>query len=244
MSAILHYGTGRPVGFAHKLATSLDLLRQLQQDYPPEQIIQACSLGVEDMVLLHLRAVVAAQWSVFVLDTGKLHTQTLDLLRLAQQHFGLQFEVFRPDPAQVLALTAEHGDALMFQSLALRQACCDVRKTQPLKLALNAKRAWITGLRQEQSPARAAVALRAADPTAARGSHTREKINPLAHWTRVEMWQYVACEHIPYNPLHDQFYPSIGCAPCTRAISLGEDERAGRWWWESSNKECGLHAQS
>jgi len=136
----------------------------------------------------------------------------------------------------------QEGQDAMYQSMALRKACCNIRKMEPLARALQGQRAWITGLRREQSDARAEVPL---IDTAEETTLQRIKLNPLANWTWGDVWHYIALHQVDYNPLHDQFYPSIGCAPCTRAISLGEEFRAGRWWWESETaKECGLHVPS
>ncbi len=132
----------------------------------------------------------------------------------------------------------------MYRSLDLRKACCHIRKMEPLERALTGKRAWITGLRREQSGARAEVEFIEHSPHTGKDGveSTRTKVNPLARWTWGDVWHYIATYKVPYNPLHDQFYPSIGCAPCTRAVTLGEDFRSGRWWWEQeSAKECGLH---
>jgi phosphoadenosine phosphosulfate reductase len=144
--------------------------------------------------------------------------------------------VYEPSPEAVVRFVAREGKDAMFKSIDLRKACCGIRKMEPLARALDGKTAWITGLRREQSGARADVPLLdLSDPV-------RAKLNPLADWSWGDVWHYIALHQLAYNPLHDQFFPSIGCAPCTRAISLGEDFRAGRWWWEiETAKECGLH---
>ena len=165
-----------------------------------------------------------------------LHTETLDLLARLKATSRTPVEVFTPVNESVVHFVAIEGKDAMYKSLALRKACCHIRKMEPLARALNGKDAWITGLRREQSDARADVHL--IDTTDA----TRVKFNPLANWTWGDVWHFIALHKIDYNPLHDQFYPSIGCAPCTRAISQGEDFRAGRWWWEDeAANECGLH---
>jgi len=131
----------------------------------------------------------------------------------------------------------KNGINAFYNSLELRKECCKIRKVEPLKRALKGKDAWITGLRSAQSQTRDTLEIKAFDDT-----HQIDKINPLAEWSESEVWAYIKINDVPYNSLHDQFYPSIGCAPCTRAISPGEDIRAGRWWWENpENKECGLH---
>jgi phosphoadenosine phosphosulfate reductase len=144
-----------------------------------------------------------------------------------------------PDTAAVQALVAERGINGFYASIENRKACCDVRKVEPLKRALAGRRAWVTGLRAEQAVSRAALAPRSRDDT-----FQIEKFNPLHDWTEAQVWEYIRSHDVPYNALHDRHYPSIGCAPCTRAITVGEDVRAGRWWWENpETKECGLHVQ-
>ncbi len=145
--------------------------------------------------------------------------------------------VYHPQAEAVRDYIRQHGQDALYDSIALRKQCCDLRKMEPLARALAGKKGWITGLRREQSSARAAVPL-------VDTSEPRTKFNPLANWTQGDVWHYVAEHGVDTNPLHDQFYPSIGCAPCTRPVTLGEDFRAGRWWWEDENaKECGLHVQ-
>jgi phosphoadenosine phosphosulfate reductase len=221
--------------FEIKLAAAQNLLRQAGDVYQP--LTQASSLGVEDMVITHLLHTLGVKSEVFVLQTGKLHAQTLDLLKTVQSSFGAQrvIRIYEPEPQAATEFETAHGKDAMYQSIALRKQCCDIRKMQPLALALEGKRAWITGLRKEQSDARAAV-------HAIDDSSKTIKINPLHDWLLGDVWYYVAEHKVPYNALHDQFYPSIGCEPCTRAVTLGEDFRSGRWWWENeAAKECGLH---
>ena len=228
--------------FDAKLAETTALLQQAARDYAPLKaggalrITQASSLGAEDVVISHLINSLQLDISIFVLETGMLHTETLDLLARLKATSRTPVEVFTPVNESVVHFVAIEGKDAMYKSLALRKACCHIRKMEPLARALNGKDAWITGLRREQSDARADVHL--IDTTDA----TRVKFNPLANWTWGDVWHFIALHKIDYNPLHDQFYPSIGCAPCTRAISQGEDFRAGRWWWEDETaKECGLH---
>ena len=228
--------------YAQKVAATQAYLGQITAQYQP--ITLACSLGAEDMVLLHILHMLQLPCEVFVLQTGKLNLETLNLLRLVQERYGKAraIHVYEPDAQQAAEFVATHGEDAMYQSVELRKACCDIRKMQPLARALAGKRAWITGLRREQSNARADVPLHEAD-----GVHhglAREKFNPLADWTWGDIWHFIQENAVPYNSLHDQFYPSIGCQPCTRAITLGEEFRAGRWWWENSDlKECGLHVK-
>lgn len=228
--------------FADKLKQTAQLLEKAALDYAPPpgsaepRIALACSLGAEDMVLAHLINDLQLEIGIFVLDTGQLHAETLALLERLKASSRTSVQVFNPAAESVLQFVRKNGNDAMYQSIDLRKACCEVRKMEPLGRALSDKPAWITGLRREQSGARASAPLiDNADPR-------RIKFNPLSHWTWGDVWHFIGMKRIDYNPLHDRFYPSIGCAPCTRAISLGEDFRAGRWWWEDeAAKECGLH---
>ncbi len=224
--------------FADKLRASQNVLRQAVTDHAP--LKQASSLGAEDVVITHLINQLRLDIPVFVLDTGALHNETLALLERTEAHSRASIEVYRPDHAAVIRFVRERGQDAIFQSIEQRKACCDLRKLEPLSRALQGQRAWITGLRREQSAHRGAVEWVDKSELTTKG---RIKINPLADWTWGDVWHYIALNQVDYNPLHDEFFPSIGCAPCTRAISLGEDVRAGRWWWEDeAAKECGLHA--
>jgi phosphoadenosine phosphosulfate reductase len=241
MSAIALYAQPSP-GFDAKLHDAVATLREAAAHGP---VAQANSLGAEDMVITHLIDAHALPVEIFVLDTGALHAETLALLdQLKTQqaaHPRAPLAVYQPLAESVVNFVAREGAKAMYQSIDLRQACCAIRKLEPLARALAGKRGWITGLRREQSDARADVPL--IDRSELQ-STDRIKYNPLANWTWGDVWHYIATNNVPYNPLHDRFYPSIGCAPCTRAITLGEDFRAGRWWWESeATKECGLHVK-
>ena len=231
--------------FDAKLDQSIALLKQAAQDYAPLSageaplVSQASSLGAEDMVITHLINSLGLNVGIFVLETGQLHAPTLALLARLQAHSRTPVEVFKPVAESVVQFVTREGEQAMYKSVELRKACCHIRKMEPLERALAGKQAWITGLRREQSGARADV------PLVDHADTRRVKFNPLADWSWGDVWHFIGLHKIDYNPLHDQFYPSIGCAPCTRAISLGEDFRAGRWWWENSDlKECGLHVQS
>ena len=224
--------------FADKLSQTRALLRSCVTDFSP--LKQASSLGAEDVVITHLINAMALDIPVFVLDTGALHHETLALLERTQAHSRASIEVYRPEHLAVIQWVRERGQDAIYRSIDERKSCCDVRKLEPLKRALQGQRAWITGLRREQSANRGAVEMIDKSELTTQG---RVKLNPLADWTWGDVWHYIATEGVDYNPLHDEFFPSIGCAPCTRAISLGEDFRAGRWWWEDeAAKECGLHA--
>jgi phosphoadenosine phosphosulfate reductase len=229
------------VGFDAKLRQSIALLHEAQGRFPRAPgaiapVVQASSLGAEDMVITHLLHAQGLEAEVFVLETGQLHAETLDLLQRVQADAWRPVQVYRPQPGAAEAFVAREGAQAMYRSIALRKACCGIRKMEPLQRAMAGRSAWITGLRREQSGARAEVPFwDHADPALA-------KLNPLADWTWGDVWHYIAQHGVPYNALHDRFFPSIGCEPCTRAVSLGEDFRAGRWWWEQdAAKECGLH---
>jgi phosphoadenosine phosphosulfate reductase len=221
--------------FEAKLAETQALLRRAATEFTP--LTQASSLGAEDVVITHLIEKLGLDIPVFVLDTGMLHTQTLELLERTRANSRLRIDVYRPVNESVVHFVGREGRNAMYKSVELRKACCHIRKVEPLERALAGQRAWITGLRREQSATRAVVPL-------VDGSEARIKLNPLANWTWGDVWHYIKLNEVDYNPLHDEFFPSIGCAPCTRAIALGEDFRAGRWWWEDeAAKECGLHVK-
>jgi phosphoadenosine phosphosulfate reductase len=223
--------------FAANLAETQTLLQRAATQFLP--VTQASSLGAEDVVITHLLNSLKLDIPVFVLDTGALHTETLALLERTKVTSRAPINVYRPAHESVIQFVRTQGQDAMYKSIELRKACCGIRKLEPLARALTGQRAWITGLRQEQSTARAQVPLQDDTEVAAKNL---SKFNPLAKWTWGDVWHYIATNNVDYNPLHDQFFPSVGCAPCTRAISLGEEFRAGRWWWEDETaKECGLH---
>jgi phosphoadenosine phosphosulfate reductase len=225
--------------FEAKLAETQKLLIRAAAEFAP--LKQASSLGAEDVVITHLINALELDIPVFVLETGALHQETLDLLARTQAASRAPVEVYQPVQEAVVQFVSREGKEAMYRSIELRKACCQIRKLEPLERALAGQNAWITGLRREQSSARAEVPLVDTGDVAKNG---RTKINPLADWTWGDVWHYISVNGVDYNPLHDQFFPSIGCAPCTRAISLGEDFRAGRWWWEDeAAKECGLHVK-
>ncbi len=211
-------------------------LADVQRRYPDAAL--ASSLAAEDMLLTHAIYSAGLDLEVFTLDTGRLHAETLGVLDAVRERYGREVTVYRPVAAAVEQHVAEHGAYAFYESVELRKACCQIRKVEPLKRALAGRGAWITGQRRAQSTTRGELPLEEEDQ--AFGLY---KFNPLAEWSEGEVWSAIRALGIPYNPLHDQGYPSIGCEPCTRAIRPGEDLRAGRWWWESSDsKECGLHA--
>jgi phosphoadenosine phosphosulfate reductase len=223
-------------GFDDRVDSAVAVLRHAAEQHAG-RIVFTTSLGVEDMVVTDLIARHGLPIGLATLQTGQLHAQTLALIPRIESRYGLSVELWQPPAEQVLQFVARHGDLAMRQSVDLRKACCALRKLEPLSRALAGRTAWVTGLRREQSGARAEV------PFSSTDENGREKFSPLADWSLQDVWHYVATRDVPTNPLHDQFFPSIGCAPCTRAVAMGEDFRAGRWWWENeSAKECGLHA--
>ena len=196
------------------------------------------SFQAESSVLIDMACSVVAAPEVLTLDTGRLPEETHSVMDDFRARYPIRLRVIAPDTADVESMTAEHGTLLFRRSVELRQKCCDVRKVRPLARALLDYDAWITGVRREQSSARTATPLVTTD--LAHGGIA--KVAPLASWSRRDVWAYVQARELPVHPLYSKGYTSIGCAPCTRATTAGEDERAGRWWWEQpSDKECGLH---
>jgi phosphoadenosine phosphosulfate reductase len=195
------------------------------------------SFGLEDQALTHAIATHAPAIEIVTIDTGRLFPETYDVWGETEERYGIRIKAVTPARELVEAFVSAYGVNGFRASLESRQACCAIRKSEPLRGALAGASAWITGLRAAQSQHRGATPLAEFD-----AAHSLIKINPLADWTRREVANYVADNRIPYNVLHDRGFPSIGCAPCTRAVRLGEPERAGRWWWEQDQKkECGLH---
>ena len=223
---------------AAKTAAAQALLADIAADWSPA--VFANSLGAEDMVLTDLIVKSGLPIEIFSLDTGRLPLETYDLMAAVQQHYGLKLKVYFPQAEAVETYVRAHGINAFYESVELRKGCCHMRKVEPLQRALAGKKAWITGLRAQQAATRVGLPFREYDD-----GNGLEKFNPLADWSEKEVWTYIKQNAVPYNALHDKFYPSIGCAPCTRAISLGEDVRSGRWWWENpESKECGLHVKA
>jgi phosphoadenosine phosphosulfate reductase len=219
----------------HKIAEARALLDNVQADYAPATF--ACSFGAEDMVLIDLIARHYPGIAMFTLDTGRLPEETYSLMRKVADRYGVHVPVYFPESAAVEAYTARNGPNGFYDSVELRKKCCHIRKVEPLKRALSGKRAWITGVRRDQALTRKDLAVSEFD-----AGNGLQKISPLLDWSLSDVWAYLKQFDVPYNVLHDKGYTSIGCAPCTRAITPGEDVRAGRWWWEDpENKECGLH---
>ena len=186
------------------------------------------------MVIVDLAAGVTPGFRIFTLDTGRLPDETYQMMEAVRERYGVQVEPVFPDREEVEQMVTQQGPNLFYGSLEARHLCCDIRKTRPLARKLRELRAWATGLRREQSPTRAQV-------PKVEETEGLIKLSPLADWRAAQVEQYTREHHLPVHPLYARGYASIGCAPCTRAIQPGEDERAGRWWWEQGKKECGIH---
>lgn len=204
-----------------------------------DKVSLACSFGAEDVVLVDMMMKINPKSRIFFLDTGRLPQETYDVMQRIMEKYKVGIDVFFPKTKAVKEMTIEHGPNLFYKSISLRKKCCLVRKVEPLNRALESLEAWICGLRRGQSVTRNDIKKIEVDEA----HDSIIKMNPLADWTEREVWDYIKKKAVPYNILHDRNYPSIGCAPCTRAINPGQDLRAGRWWWESpESKECGLHS--
>jgi phosphoadenosine phosphosulfate reductase len=223
-----------------KRVAVVTLLKEAIQTFGCQhEITFANSMGAEDMVLTDVILREQLPIEIFSLDTGRLPVETYDLIAETEKTYGTKLKLFFPQAPTVEAYVRNNGINAFYESIELRKGCCYMRKVEPLQRALNGKKAWITGMRAEQST-RTGLPFREYDQ-----NNKLEKYNPLSDWSEQEVWAYIRMFNVPYNKLHDQFYPSIGCAPCTRAIAMGEDVRAGRWWWENpDSKECGLHVKS
>jgi phosphoadenosine phosphosulfate reductase len=224
-----------------KRANALELLHAIadQHDAANGLVTFANSFGAEDMVLTDIILSEQLPIEIFSLDTGRLPAETYTLMGEVEQKYDTRLKVFFPESSTVEDYVRTNGINAFYNSVELRKACCGMRKVEPLRRALSGKKAWITGLRAAQSTTRTDLPVREYD-----AGNGLEKYNPLADWSEQEVWAYIRIHGVPYNALHDQFYPSIGCAPCTRSVAVGEDIRAGRWWWENpDSKECGLHVK-
>jgi phosphoadenosine phosphosulfate reductase len=201
------------------------------------RLVYSNSLGAEAMVLTDLIWSHLPQIEVFSIDTGRLHEETYALLEKLQRRYQRRMRLVYPDAQALEALVAAQGVNGFYHSLEARLDCCRIRKVEPFRRAIAGFPAWVTGVRREQSAHRARGHSVEWDT-----QHGLYKVSPLLNWTEAEVWQYIRVRRLPYNPLHDRQFPSIGCAPCTRAVQPGESRRAGRWWWEQpASRECGLH---
>jgi phosphoadenosine phosphosulfate reductase len=217
-------------------APAEEIIQYFNQEFGP-LVCLSSSMGAEDQVLTDMVLKVNPTFRVFTLDTGRVFPETLNLIDKTREHYHTEIEVFFPDYTLVQQMVREKGVNLFYQSVENRKLCCRIRKIEPLKRALHGMKAWITGIRKDQTIDRFETEVVEWDE-----SNQIVKINPLYRWSDKMVWDYIRNHQVPYNELHDKGFPSIGCQPCTRAIAPGEDIRAGRWWWEDQgHKECGLH---
>ena len=229
----------RAAGDLARQMAGLDLRGRIRlvEDRIPGRLVFTTSLGIEDQVLTHALALNKGRTEIVTLDTGRLFPETYDVWAETESAYGIRIRAYAPEREAEERFVAEEGINGFRHSVAARQACCGFRKVEPLGRALTGAAGWLTGLRAGQSANRAATPLASLD--AERGLI---KLSPLADWSREDVDRFVRDNYVPYNALHDRGFPSIGCAPCTRAVRVGEPERAGRWWWEQEEKkECGLH---
>ncbi len=214
------------------------LLQSAQENYA--SIVFASSFSAEDMVLTDLIGLHYSGIRIFTLDTGRLPEETYSLIKKVEDSYHIHIQLYFPDTSAVEKYVVQNGLNGFYDSVDARNACCYIRKVEPLKRALSGQNAWITGLRRDQATTRKNLTEVEFD-----SENGLQKINPLLDWNMPDIWDYLAEFNVPYNALYDKGYASIGCAPCTRAIAVGEDIRSGRWWWENpETKECGLHVKS
>lgn len=235
MSAVLsNAGSELSPELQRKVEATRALLTQAARDFG--DIAYSSSLGAEAMVLTDIIWSSELPVDIFSIDTGRLHEETHALIDRIQRRYGRQIELYYPDAARIEAYVRQHGINGFYNGLDQRLSCCQIRKVEPFRRAIAGRKAWITGVRRQQSTTRAQG--ESIEWDLAYGLY---KVSPLLEWTQDEVWAYIRAHQLPYNPLHDKHYQSIGCAPCTRAVAPGEDSRAGRWWWENSeSRECGL----
>ncbi len=222
----------------NKIESLVDLLKDIERNYEPSAL--ASSFSIEDMVLTDAIVRHTPGIDIFTLDTGRLPAETYVLMQKTHQKYNGVVGVYSPDCGVLAEFVQAYGPNAFYDSVEQRKECCRIRKLEPLERALDGRAAWITGLRKEQSVTRTDTQHKEWDE-----AHGIPKFNPLLDWTEQEVWAYIRRYDVPFNELHEKGYPSIGCAPCTRAVAAGEDIRAGRWWWENpETKECGLHVKT
>jgi phosphoadenosine phosphosulfate reductase len=206
----------------------------------PGGITFSTSFGLEDQAITQILSNSEVPVSIFTLDTGRLFPETYSTWSATLERYKCSIEAYYPNEEKIRHWVTENGPNAFYESTDMRKACCQIRKVEPLKRALAGKKIWITGIRAAQSPDRKGMPILERDE-----AHDLIKYHPLLHWSDQDVRDFIALHNVPYNPLHDRGFVSIGCAPCTRAIRPGEDFRSGRWWWEDdSKKECGLHVKS
>ena len=224
-----------PAELAEKSATLINRLKDISERF--KNVRFATSLAAEDMVLTDAICKSKANIALFTLATGRLHQETVDMVKTTEDHYGITITKVYPDESDVQAFIAKYGMNGFYDGEEPKKACCGARKIKPLNAALLGADAWLTGQRREQSTTRTELHFEEHDE-----SRGIAKFNPLFDWTESDIWAYIKQENVPIHPLHLKGYPSIGCEPCTRQVKKGEDIRAGRWWWlQSDSKECGLH---
>jgi phosphoadenosine phosphosulfate reductase len=224
-----------PQALRERAANSVEQLKSAAAEF--RNVSYANSLGAEAMVLTDLIWTQVPEIEIFSVDTGRLFPETYDLIERIQRKYGRALHFYYPETAKIESWVGENGINGFRDGLEQRRACCGIRKVEPFRRALVGKSAWVTGIRRDQSASRALAAAVEWD-----GEYGLHKVSPLLDWTDKDIWDYIRKQRLPYNTLHDKGFPSIGCAPCTRAVEPGEDERAGRWWWErADSRECGLH---
>lgn len=224
-----------PKALRERAEHSVSQLRAALDEY--KNVCYANSLGSESVVLTDLIWGAVPEIEIFSIDTGRLHPETYDLIERLQQRYGRALKIYVPDTVHLESWVGEHGINGFRDGLEQRHGCCGIRKVAPFRRAVAGHGAWVTGIRRGQSASRALAA-----PVEWDHEYGLHKVSPLLDWTETEVWDYIRKKRLPYNSLHDSGFPSIGCAPCTRAVQPGEDERAGRWWWErAESRECGLH---
>ena len=224
-----------PKSLRERAADSVSRLKSAVAEF--KNVCYANSLGSESMVLTDLIWGSVPEIEIFSIDTGRLHPETHDLIERIQRRYGRSMTIFYPESSSIEEWVGQHGINGFRDGLEQRQSCCGVRKVEPFRRAVAGRGAWVTGIRRGQSASRALAA-----PVEWDGEYNLHKVSPLLEWSETEIWDYIRKKRLPYNPLHDHGFPSIGCAPCTRAVQSGDEERAGRWWWErDDSRECGLH---
>ncbi len=223
---------------AKKIEEVKQVLAEIVADNSPATF--ASSYGAEDMVLMDLICKFAPEIEIFSLDTGRLPDATYEVMQQAKAHYGREVKVYYPNAEAIADYVTSNGPNAFYDSVDLRKQCCGIRKVEPLQRALAGKKAWLTGMRRSQAVTRSELPVSEWDE-----GHGLQKYSPLTDWSNGNVWAYLRAFDVPYNKLHDEGFASIGCAPCTRAITMGEDIRAGRWWWENpESKECGLHVKA
>lgn len=248
----IHTGKGQTLGTQSKsMQAHIDKIAEQMESKSAQEVLRwaiesygsriglASSFGAEDVVVIDMMVKISKDnTKVFTLETGRLNQETYDVMDAIRYRYGIKIDSYFPNQKEVEQMVRERGMNLMYESVENRKLCCEIRKVHPLNRALSSLDGWITGLRRDQVATRAAT--RKVEIDSAHGGIV--KVNPLADWSNKMVWDYINKNSVPYNKLHDLGYPSIGCEPCTRAVKPGEDQRAGRWWWEDqAQKECGLH---